>query len=174
MGVDYDWGLGEPPNPAATKHANANIDGLRPYELPEVRELISQGWQLAPDAPMLAFLPAVWPSGLRTWIPDRATHYEQRYEKELKNRGPLRSWLVVISHESQANEEDDIDNLLARANVVGRPRGRLWLLKPPPGFVSVDDALDELGRQAAADGIATECSRSYVKNVARALHRLST
>lgn len=174
MGIDYDWGLEELSNSAATRYANTDVAGLKINELPEVRELLSQSWQLAPDAPMLAFLPAVWPSNLRTWVPDRATHYEKRYELDLKNRGSWRSRLAVVSQESQAHEEDDIDNLLAKAHVIGRPRGRLWLLKPPSGFVSVDDVLDELGRLADAGGVAGECSRAYVKIAARILHRLST
>ncbi|MEO3781395.1 DUF5956 family protein [Micromonospora sp. B11E3] len=174
MDIAYDWGLDQPAEPAAARAADADVDGLEPEQLPEVRELVAQGWQMAPDAPMIAFLPAVWPSELRTWVPDRAARYEQWYEQDPKTLKVRREQTVQASWESRVEVENDLDALLADAGVTGRPRGRLWLLKPPPGWASVDDFLAELGRQADAAGIDAECSAEYVQLAARLLREPAT
>ncbi|MEV0158336.1 hypothetical protein AB0H57_32280 [Micromonospora sp. NPDC050686] len=84
MDIGYAWGADQPPDPAAARAAETDADGLMPEQLPEVREPIARGWQLAPDAPMLVFLPLVWPPQQRTWVPDRATRYETWTELDPK------------------------------------------------------------------------------------------
>ncbi|GAB3231901.1 DUF5956 family protein [Micromonospora halotolerans] len=171
MDIAYDWGIDQPPDPAADRADD--VDGLTSEQLPEVRELTAQGWHLASDAPMLVFLPAVWPRKLRTWVPDRATRYEWWYEQEPKTRRVIREQTVHSSWESRNEVENDNDALLAETGVTGRPRGRLWLLKPPPGFDSVDDFLAELGRRADAAGIDGACSPQYVRFTTELLAELT-
>ncbi|SCF20257.1 DUF5956 family protein [Micromonospora mirobrigensis] len=173
MDITYDWGLDQLPDPAAARAGEVDADGLTPEQLPEVRELTARGWQLASDAPMLVFLPAVWPRELRTWVPDRATRYEWWYEQDPKTRQVIREQTVRSSWESRNEVENDNDALLAEAGVTGRPRARLWLLKPPPGFASVDDFLAELGRRADAAGIDGACSAPYVRFTAELLAELT-
>ncbi|MFI7517733.1 DUF5956 family protein [Micromonospora echinofusca] len=144
MDAGYAWGIDQPPDPAAARAADTDTDGLTPEQLPEVRELTARGWQLAPDAPMLVSSPRC---GLRSCVPGCRT-----------GQPATRS-----SWESRNEVENDNDALLADAGITGRPRGRLWLLKPPPGFTSVDDFLAELGRRADAAGIGGACSPEYVR-----------
>jgi hypothetical protein len=139
--------------------------------LPEVRRLLAEGWELAPDAPMFAFLPAVWPADRRTWVPDRAVRLEHRSVVDTTT-GLFRSRVTVpTGPAAHAEVEDDVDALLVEAGVTGRPRGRLWLLKPPPGYASVDALLDEIDRRAAATGLGSECSPAYVRLSAEVLGR---
>lgn len=46
---------------------------------------------------------------------------------------------------------------------IGRPRGRLWLLRPPPGFADLQGFLTDLGRRADAAGIDAACTSQYVR-----------
>ncbi|PZG13099.1 hypothetical protein C1I95_24380 [Micromonospora craterilacus] len=136
--------------------------------MPEVQRLIEQGWELAPDAPMLAFLPAVWPAGLRTWVPDRSMRYEQRWTTDPAT-GETRSLTAQSSTALIEEVENDIDALLAKAGILDRPRGRIWLLKPPAGFASLDAFLQHVGHQADAAGIDGELTEAYVAVTARCL-----
>ena len=43
----------------------------RAEELPEVQALAAEGWRPLHDAPLYRLLPAAWPPGHRTWVPDR-------------------------------------------------------------------------------------------------------
>ncbi|SCL44667.1 hypothetical protein GA0070604_0527 [Micromonospora eburnea] len=173
MDTGYAWGIDQPPDPAVARAADTDADGLTPEQLPEVRELTARGWQLAPDAPMLVFLPAVWPPQLRTWVPDRASRYETWTELDPKTYEVLRERTVRSSWESRNEVENDNDALLADAGITGRPRGRLWLLKPPPGFTSVDDFLAELGRRADTAGIDGACSPEYVRLTRNVLREMT-
>ncbi|RNH92875.1 hypothetical protein EEZ25_33540 [Micromonospora aurantiaca] len=165
MTLAYDWGLDQPPDPAA-KRAD-DVDGLTAEQLPEVRELTGLGWQLAPNAPGQVFLPAVWPRELRTWVPDRATRYEWWYEQDPKTHRVIREQMVRSSWESRDEVENDHDWSLARIGITDRPRGRLWLLKPPSGYDSVDAVLDEVRRRAEGQGIDAEMSEAFVQLTAR-------
>jgi hypothetical protein len=44
------------------------------------------------------------------------------------------------------------NDLLAQCGLPPRPAGRLWLLRPPAGFATLDDALRELLRSAEVFG----------------------
>jgi hypothetical protein len=165
--VAYDWDVAQPAHPVAAGRGDRSE--LEPGQLPEVRELVAEGWELAPDAPMYAFLPAVWPAHLRTWVPDRSTRYEQRYVMEPTSGAVLSSSTVPWSEATAVEVDDDTDELLAEGGIVGRPRGRLWLLKPPAGYASVGAFLDEVGRQADAADIPIMFSERYAELTARAL-----
>jgi hypothetical protein len=169
MDVTYDWGVDQPPDPAAERASEVDADGLTPEQLPEVRELTAQGWQLASDAPLHAFLPVVWPRDLRTWVPDRATRYEWWYEQDPKTRRVIREQTVRSSWESRNEVDNDTAWSLERVGITGRPRGRLWLFKPPTGYASVEEVLDEVGRRAQQQGIGAEMSEPFVELTARTL-----
>lgn len=122
MDAAYDWGLHQPADPVAARTMNEDADGLEPEQLPEVRERTAQGEELAPDAPMLVFLPAVWPRALRTWVPDRASRHEASYEQDPRTSVVLHEQTVRSSSESR--DENDNDALLF-GTVVHVPRGQV-------------------------------------------------
>ncbi|MEH0826287.1 MULTISPECIES: DUF5956 family protein [unclassified Micromonospora] len=115
----------------------------------------------------------MWPRQLRTWVPDRATRCETWYEQDPKTYEVLREQTVLASRESRDEVENDNDALLADSGVAGRPRGRLWLLKPPPGFASVDGFLADLGRRTDAARIGGACSPEYVRFTADLLRTVT-
>jgi hypothetical protein len=156
--VTYNWGVDEPPGIEVTPGSRLP---LPPEELPEVVELRRQGWALAPDPPMWVFLPAVWPQSHRTWVADRATRWVTNYrDGQLVERVPW-SGAVYESVESDYNE------LLREAGIAPRPAGRLWLLKAPPMFVSLDQAVEALVGQGLAKGseIEPNCNPAFVDYV---------
>ena len=152
------------PGPGADPAAGAHVGKVaaEASQLPEVRELLGQGWELAPEAPHLGFLPAVWPRWLRTWVPDRSTHYEQRYVTNPAT-GETRTFTAISSEEELVVVERDLDSLLAHSGVTDRPRGRLWLIKPPPGFSSVDAFLQHVGQRIEDAAIPASSSVEFVQ-----------
>ncbi|WP_326561776.1 DUF5956 family protein [Micromonospora sp. NBC_01796] len=161
-----DWGPDQPPDPTAGEHVGKVA--AEASQLPEVRQLMGQGWELAPNAPHLGFLPAVWPRRLRTWVPDRSTHYEQRYVTNPAT-GETRTFTAVSSEEELAVVERDLDSLLAQSGVAGRPRGRIWLLKPPPGFDSVDAFLQHVEQRIENAATPASFNVAFVRTTAEAL-----
>jgi hypothetical protein len=157
MAAQFDWGLDQPANPAA--RPGEGVQDIEPGQLPEVRVLSAEGWQLAPDAPVLAFLPAVWPPELRTWVPDRSTRHEQRFEQHPVNLAIYSTATVSATPAAREEAEADIDELLAAAGAPGRPRGRLWLLKPPQGYGSVELVVDELAGAPKPQASAVSAAR---------------
>ncbi|MFG1677284.1 hypothetical protein [Micromonospora sp. NPDC049282] len=115
MDTGHAWGADQPPDPAGAGAADMDADGLTPEPLPEVRELAARGWQLTPGAPMLVFLPAVWPAQLLAWVPVRATGYETWTELDPKTYEVLRAQTERSSWESRNEAENDNDALLADA-----------------------------------------------------------
>ncbi|HKD97325.1 MAG TPA: DUF5956 family protein [Micromonosporaceae bacterium] len=162
--VVVDWGLDQP------AHGSSVADGPRVPEtadrLPEVAALAGQGWQLSPDAPALAFLPAVWPRTARTWVRDRATRYETRWS----DSGPAQTvpWPDGLYEEMDA----ETDALLAEAGVPGRPPGRLWLFRPPPRFATIDETVDHIARLGEPLGVDVSCDARFVEHAAREVARL--
>ena len=49
----------------------AEWDSPGPEALPEVAALLAQGWRFIGGDSRYVFLPAIWPTGLRCWLPDR-------------------------------------------------------------------------------------------------------
>jgi hypothetical protein len=162
--AETDWGFNEDPHPIAANDADAGRSHLEPGELPEVTALAAEGWELAPDAPFLAFLPAVWPRGLRTWIPDRSTRYSENWSAET-NQTERVEWTPEVRAVAEADEV----TTLAEAGIDAPPRGRLWLLRPPPGFESVGDVLAAADALADRRDVAPGCSREYVDVVSDTL-----
>jgi hypothetical protein len=91
--VTDPWGMRQPPAgvdpvaplpPRLARLAEVQATGTalsagEPYaqgfpradELPEVQELMREGWRPLDSAPLHCLFPAAWPPEHRTWIPDR-------------------------------------------------------------------------------------------------------
>ncbi len=166
--VDHDWGVDDPMHPrgAEALQDDGPSSVLRPEELPEVVALGREGWFLAPEAPMWVFLPAIWPRAARTWVTDRSTRYTDSWMRTSAgttySREPSTAW-------ERESVEADMDHDLARLAMRGRPRGRLWLLRPPPGLRTLEDTLDEIYQAADERGIDPGLNPLFV---AFASHRL--
>lgn len=48
--------------------------------------------------------------------------------------------------------EESTNDFLAQAGVLPRPPGRIWLLRPPDGWASPDEFLDDVGERWVAAG----------------------
>lgn len=162
----FDWGMDEPPHPDAPCPIERAPE--TPEELPEVRRLRRDGWELAPDAPFLAFLPSIWPPLARTWIPDRATRYLIEYrDGEPPERKP---WPFSEYWEAAHDQA----GLLAQAGVPLAPPGRLWLLRPAPGFDSVIAMLTPITRRAEDEDVPIGCFPEFVQVAVEEIGRAFT
>ena len=129
------------------------------HELPEVLKARDEGWFLASDAPMWAFLPAVWPAEHRRWLPDRSI----RWTRISCSGAP--STDVPWSAWDYFEHERDINELLTASSVPPRPAGRLWLLRTPEAFRDLDSTIDSLAESAVRVEIALCCSQDFVEFV---------
>ena len=71
-----------------------------------------------------------------------------------------------------ADIEADINATLDTYGVPPRPAGRVWLLRPPPGFACLDDVLGHLLAVATAVGDDMMPTRSLAAHVDRELRLL--
>lgn len=154
--AEFDWGESEPPHPYAPE-SDGTLSPAVDAELPEVVRLGADGFELAPDAPFLAFLPAVWPRGRRTWIPDRSTRYVEQYSSA--GHSARVSW----SAKDHAEVWGDRVELLREAGVPEPQKDRLWLLQVPPEFGSLDDFVKRLVGRAEDTGVEVSCNRDFVE-----------
>ncbi len=95
-----------------------------------------EGWILAPDALVWALLKAVWPGDLRTWVVDRATRYAVSYTTNAE--GVVTQSRMPLSDEDEEDLERSLSELVQMAGFAGRPRGRVWLLRPIRGVTPED------------------------------------
>jgi hypothetical protein len=115
-------------------------------ELPGVQALLRDGWQLAPDAPVWAFLPALWPRSHRAWVPNRAILTSMQYSGD-------NTWTEPLTEEDREEMDNLASDVCRRAGVDGFTPGRIWLLRPFRGKTAADvcgDAILRLERQGAA------------------------
>lgn len=138
--IVHDW---NDDSPSPLSQSGSRLD-LLPEQLPEVQALLREGWELAPPAPVWAFLPAVWPRAHRTWVFDRAVCMSLDTEGGVSQ---ARAW-----GEAEYVERDNDYALLCRqSGVTTRPSGRLWLLRPPArGTVAL--LLRQVEREIESDG----------------------
>ena len=71
-----------------------------------------------------------------------------------------------------AGVEQDANELLAVCGLLPRPPKRLWLLRPPPGYASLDDVLAQLSRVARRIGVHAMASPEMVALVADEIARV--
>ena len=149
-----DWGLN-----SDSMRSGWPSTAMLAHELPDVLKARDEGWYLAPDAPMWAFLPAVWPAEHRRWLEDRSIRWTR-----VSCSGPP-STEVPWSAWDYLEHERDVNELLTASSVPPRPAGRLWLLRPPQVFPDLDSTIDSLAEGAVQAEIALTCSREFVEFV---------
>ncbi|MFZ2015826.1 MAG: DUF5956 family protein [Nocardioides sp.] len=163
-----DWGVEAAPLrlPGLPHGWLAPIEADDPWQLPAVQAAHEQGFEPAPEAPLWTFLPAAWPDSARAWIPDtRVRHLQMSCNEEPWRTAP---WSTADYFELEA----DANRLLADCGLPPRPPGRLWLLKPPEGFVSLDATLGRLLKSAEDSGLLVTADRAFVQQVLRDLDGL--
>ncbi len=102
-------------------------------ELTEVRLLAQQGWCVAPEEPLLAFLPTVWPPEHRAWIRNRVPWV---WMCEGNPPAVVAPTAEELQREQEAQEADYAANLEGTGIPVP-PVGRIWLLRSPVDGVTV-------------------------------------
>lgn len=70
--------------------------------------------------------------------------------------------------------ESDLNSSLTDCGFPPRPPGRLWLLKPPPQFVSLDETLRHLSASAESAGLLIYTHVDFADHVAREVDMLFT
>ncbi|MBB1245573.1 hypothetical protein GL263_18710 [Streptomyces durbertensis] len=68
-----------------------------------------------------------------------------------------------LSEEELLYEEAEVNDLLAESGVPARPRGRIWLLRPPEGFTSLAAVLGHLLAAADKHGVRQACCSEFVQ-----------
>ncbi len=135
-------------------------------DLPAVAAARAHGWEPAHEAPLWCFLPAVWDHGARAWVRDlRVRHMRIVCDGTPPRRVPWSAW-------DHADIEADANALLTSCGLPPRPLGRVWLLRPPPGFGSMGEALDHLGDHAVASGEEIMVTPGFVRVAADEVRRL--
>jgi hypothetical protein len=180
-GPDDPWGTDDPPavsDPPPLPPALAELAALsgplemprtgrspqpRADELPEVRELIRDGWRVANPSPMWSFLPAVWPEGFRCWVPDRLPRF---------SRSRTRDDVLVItpwSPETAGELHAEVSGMLAKVGFPPPPAGRIWMLRSPWPSIGVEPVLglillraNEAGGGGRLDGVLVEAARDVL------------
>lgn len=153
------WDEDGTPHPLALRRTGRSE--LESDRLPEMRELEVLGWEPAPEELRWAFLPYVWPPAARTWIPDRSTHWA--VETLLDGHGHITGVECAPLPEADLRDLDtESDTALAGLGLPPRPRGRLWLLRPPGAFPNVAAVLEHLEAKAAERGVEPALSREFL------------
>ncbi len=162
-----DWGLDLPElRITGTMPGWHPVDSDDPADIPVVAAARPLGWEPAHEAPLYCFLPAVWDHGSRAWVRDlRVRHATGASPGEELRRVPWSTW-------DYADIEADANVLLASCGLPPRPFGRVWLLRPPPGFASMDEVLDHLSDHAVASGEELVVTPGFVRVVAEEVRRL--
>jgi hypothetical protein len=142
-----DWGVEEEPVAAAP---------------------VGSDWFQAPEAPMWAFLPAVWPIRHRCWIPVTgapvAVEFEVSPDWNVESRR-ITPW----TSDDIRSAEEDVNQLLLDAGVPARPPGRSWFLQVSAPIGNLDEFLLNAISAAETHNIAAACTREFVTHVSEYL-----
>jgi hypothetical protein len=163
-----DWSIERPPLhlPGLGLADCEPVDSDDPAALPLVQAAGSLGYEPTPDAPLWCFLPAIWPQDARAWVRDTRIRHQS---VSCTGRPAVR---VPWSAADHAEAEADINALLAECGIPSRPAGRLWLLRPPPGYQALDAVLRHVVAAADAADIEVMASPKLVAHVTAELQRL--
>lgn len=93
-------------------------------ELPEVQQLMGQGWQPLDGAPLFCLLPAAWPPDHRTWVPDRLPRIGMGATTDSY-------WGAFVPLPDDSDLDEHIVDNARRAGLPDPPSGRIWLLRSP-------------------------------------------
>jgi hypothetical protein len=168
--VFADWGLesDEAVFPDAMDRRWESVDSDDPAMVAAAKAARKHGYEPAHEAPLWCFVPAMWPAPARCWVRDtRVRHSTVSGERGPSGRVP---WCTAL----YAEIESDINRLLAECGIPPRPAGRLWLLRPPPGFDSVGMALDQISAAAEVNGEDIMVSARFAAHAKREIRRLFT
>ncbi len=162
-----DWGFDLPESDFDAPF-EWSVDTDEPEELPSVIAAARLGYEPAPEAPIYAFLPAVWPNEFRAWVRDIRIRHGMASTSEdahVHQRTPWSTW-------DYFEFEDDYNQYINDCGLPPRPPGRLWLLRPPPGFASLNDTLQHFSDTATAAGLFLEAQPAYAERVSREIANL--
>jgi hypothetical protein len=123
------------------------------------------GFEVAPDAPLWLFLPAVWPVESRAWIRDNRVRHLRTMTKGRWGDLP---WGAADYFEVEASEQEVIHSY----GLSPRPTGRVWLLRPPPAVSNLDRTLRLLSDAARSAGVATDVTPEFFDHSVRTLDAL--
>jgi hypothetical protein len=175
-GVEDPWGEDEPPSVAEPPPLPPRLASLaalegplelpsgepfvhpRAEDLPEVAELVAAGWRVAEPSPMWSFLPAVWPTSLRCWVPDRLP----RFSRTTSHRDST----VIVPWTSDVAEDirrHDV-RVLARVGLPPPPPGRIWLLRSPWLSIGVAPVLSMIAVRSQERGGWAMLDRTLVES----------
>ena len=165
--AEGDWAVDEPEARFARQQGDLlGVETDDPCDLPGVRAAAALGFEPASEAPLFCFLPAIWPAGARAWIRDvRIRHGQVSRGDGPSRRVPWSTW-------DYFELEEETNRLLLTCGFVPRPPGRLWLLKPPPGFDTLDAVMSHLSASAIAAGLPILADRGFADHVDRTVTQL--
>ena len=109
---------------------------------------------------MWVFLPAIWPPKWRTWVPtgsyETMTYcYYQAADNFYTQERPR-------TQEEQTEVDNDVDALLAEADITPRPTGRVYYLKMPTGISDLNEILELVTIRALERGVEPNCCKDFV------------
>lgn len=160
-----DWGMDLAESDFDAPH-EWSVDSDLASDLPAVRAAAGLGYEPAHEAPLYCFLPAVWPNESRAWVRDiRIRHAQTSADGSPTGRVPWSTW-------DYFETEADTNGFLRDCGFPARPAGRLWLLRPPPGFASLDDVLRHLAKTAEAAGLELYAHPDFANHVERVVAQL--
>lgn len=163
-----DWAVdGDETRFSQEQDSLLGVDTDDAAELPGVQAAAALGFEPAPEAPLFCFLPAVWPGQARAWIRDARIRHGVVASSggEHGTRVPWSTW-------DYFEIEADINRLLADCGFAPRPPGRVWLLKPPSGFGSLDAVVSHLSASAADAGLPILADRTFADHVGREVEKI--
>lgn len=160
-----DWGLDRLELYVPDGPGSFAVDSDDPDAIPGVREARTLGFEPLTEAPLWCYLPAIWPNAARTWVRDARIRHAGTSATDPEQRIP---WSTAVYFEMEA----DYNRMIAAAGFPPRPPGRLWLLKPPPGFDTMDDVLIRLSEAAEAAGERIDLTPGFAGQVDAEVRRL--
>jgi hypothetical protein len=165
--VEADWGLHTEPgwfDPEAWPAGPVHSD--EPDDVPEVKAARVHGFFTAHEAPLWCFVPAIWPSEARAWVRDLRVRQMTRQCDD----GPLERlpWTTA----DYAEQENDINGLLAELGLPPRPAGRIWLLRAPVPYTTPREVLDDIAGRWQRSGELLTATPELVRFAQHRLHEI--
>lgn len=164
--VEADWGVDDGPSSFGSPARWEPVYSDSPEDVPAVQAARSLGYVPAHEAPLWCFIPAIWPAADRAWVHDRRVRTMGRQCDD----GPLERlpWSAAV----YADIENDANTLLAELGLPARPAGRIWLLRPPASYDSVQAVLDDIWAGWQAGGGQPMATRAFVEYADRRLREI--
>jgi hypothetical protein len=165
--AEVDWGFDEHPNDFGVRGLDWDpVDSDHVDDVEAVAAARKQGWFPLDEAPLWCFIPAVWPGHARAWIRDRRVRHSSRHcDGRPSERLP---WAAADYFEI----EDDYNRVLDEYGVPPRPGGRIWVLRPPAGYETLDDVLGDIWTGWVTTGGEDPPGPGLVEHAARRLLEL--